>query len=127
MSDDQTQAERDAQLALSYAVKSVNREDAEKRDRTMADAVEFYAMEFLDHLDGSVPRALQAARTACLSAASEVSHPRRWRVSMRAVELARRAAGLTGQAEDDEAGGAGRTGGKDAAATGRAEPEQQPG
>ena len=92
MSDDQTQAERDAQLALSYAVKSVNREDAEKRDRTMADAVEFYAMEFLDHLDGSVPRALQAARTACVSAASEVSHPRRWRVSMRAVELARRAA-----------------------------------
>src|SRR5689334_4912237 len=108
MSDDQTQAERDAQLALSYAVKSVNREDAEKRDRTMADAVEFYAMEFLDHLDGSVPRALQAARTACLSAASEVSHPRRWRVSMRAVELARRAAGLTGPADDDEADAAGQ-------------------
>jgi hypothetical protein len=107
MSDDQTQAERDAQLALSYAVKSVNREDAEKPDRTMADAVEFYAMEFLDHLDGSVPRALQAARTACVSAASEVSHPRRWRVSLRAVELCRRAAGLTGQAEDDEADGTG--------------------
>ena len=127
MSDDQTQAERDAQLALSYAVKSVNREDADKPDRTMADAVEFYAMEFLDHLDGSVPRALQAARTACVSAASEVSHPRRWRVSMRAVELARRAAGLTGSADGGETGAAGKAGGKDAAASRRAEPEQRPG
>jgi hypothetical protein len=94
MSYEQSQAERDAQLALSYAVKSVNREDERPRDRTVADVVEFYAMEFLDHLDGSVPRALSAARAACVSAASEVAHPRRWRVSLRAVELCRRAAGV---------------------------------
>jgi hypothetical protein len=108
MSDDQTQAERDAQLALSYAVKSVNREDTEQqRDRTMADAVEFYAMEFLDHLDGSVPRALMAARAACVSAASEVAHPRRWRVSLRAVELCRRAAGMADRAAADQGGESG--------------------
>jgi hypothetical protein len=95
MSDDETQADRDARVALTYAQTSVKREaDSPRADRTAADAVEAYAMEFLDYLDGSVPRALRAAQAACLSAATEVAHPSRWRAAMRAVELCRRAAGL---------------------------------
>src|SRR6185437_7816953 len=47
-----------------------------------------------DQLDGSVPRALMAAREACVSAATDVAHPGRWRTTVLAVELCRRAAGL---------------------------------
>jgi hypothetical protein len=101
MSDDKSQAEKDAHIAWTKAVKVVDREDQAPADRTMADVVEGYAMELLDQLDGSVPRALSAARAACLAAASEVAHPSRWRTAMRAVELCRRAAGLDG---DDETG-----------------------
>jgi hypothetical protein len=105
MSDDKSQAdpagqaERDAQVALTLA-RSAARRETEARDRTAADIVEGYAMEFLDYLDGSVPRALSAARVACISAAADVAHPARWRASMRAVELCRRAAGLINP--DDE-------------------------
>jgi hypothetical protein len=94
MGDDQKQAERDARVALSYAADCVRREDKARDDRTIADIVEEHAMELLDQLDGSVPRALMAARAACVSAASDVAHPGRWRASMLAVELCRRAAGL---------------------------------
>lgn len=95
MGDEQKQAERDARVALSYAEDCVRREDkARREDRTIADLVEEHAMELLDQLDGSVPRALQAARAACVSAASDVAHPSRWHSSMLAVELCRRAAGL---------------------------------
>jgi hypothetical protein len=108
MSDDESrpagdsQAERDAQVALTYARSAVVREK-EAPGRNPADIVEGFAMEFLDYLDGSVPRALSAARVACLSAAADVAHPARWRASMRAVELCRRAAGLLAP-DDDEPG-----------------------
>ena len=92
MKDDLSQAERDARTALAYAVTSVSREEA--AGHSVADLVEGYATELLEHLDGSVPRALSAARAACVSAAGEVAHPGRWRTAMRAVELCRRAAGL---------------------------------
>jgi hypothetical protein len=101
MGDDESQADRDAQVALAYAVNCVTREDqAPRAGRTVADIVEGYAIDLLDQLDGSVPRALSAARAACLAAASEVAHPGRWRSAMRAVELCRRAAGV---AAPDEA------------------------
>src|SRR5450432_1106119 len=99
MSDDKSQAERDAHIAWAQAVKVVHREDQAPADRTMADIVEGYAMELLDQLDGSVPRALSAARVACIAAAGEISHPSRWRTAMRAVELCRRAAGLDAEEE----------------------------
>jgi hypothetical protein len=103
MSDDQSQAQTDAHVAWTYAVSSVDREEqAPPAERTRADIVEGYAMEFLDYLDGSVPRALSAARAACISAAGEVAHPGRWRTAMRAVELCRRAAGIA--APDDDSG-----------------------
>ena len=93
--DDGGQAERDAHVALTYAARAVTREEqAPAADRTRADIVEGYAMEFLDYLDGSVPRALRAARAACIAAAGEVAHPSRWDTAMRAVELCRRAAGV---------------------------------
>jgi hypothetical protein len=80
----------------------VTRDDAGPRaDRSAADVVEGYAMELLDHLDGSVPRALSAARAACLAAAGEVAHPGRWRTAMLAVELCRRAAHLAGHDGED--------------------------
>jgi hypothetical protein len=95
MGDEQKQAERDANLALSYAEDVVRREDkAPRQPRTIADIVEEHAMELLDQLDGSVPRALMAAREACVSAATDVAHPGRWHTTMLAVELCRRAAGL---------------------------------
>jgi hypothetical protein len=94
---DETQAEKDARVARAFAAASVARDDRGRRpDRSAADAVEGYAMELLDHLDGSVPRALSAARAACLAAAGEVAHPGRWRTAMLAVELCRRAAHLAG-------------------------------
>jgi hypothetical protein len=121
---DETQAEKDARVARAFAAASVAREDASPRaDRRPADLVEGYAMELLDHLDGSVPRAPSAARAACLAAASEVAHPGRWRTAMLAVELCRRAAHLAGHdGPDDEAPaapagplppGPGRAGGPD--------------
>jgi hypothetical protein len=101
---DETQAEKDARVARAFAAASVAREDASPRpDRRPADLVEGYAMELLDHLDGSVPRALSAARAACLAAASEVAHPGRWRTAMLAVELCRRAAHLAGHDGGDPA------------------------
>jgi hypothetical protein len=94
---DETQAEKDARVARAFAAASVAREGLGARAaRSPADAVEGYAMELLDHLDGSVPRALSAARAACLAAAGEVAHPGRWRTAMLAVELCRRAAHLAG-------------------------------
>jgi hypothetical protein len=103
MSEDFRQAERDALIALSYAAKCVTREDkAARADRTVADVVEGYAMDLLEQLDGSVPRALSAARAACIGAASEVAHPGRWRVALRAVELCRRAAGIAAPADAAE-------------------------
>jgi hypothetical protein len=94
-SDSKSQAEHDAHVALTYAVDSMAREKQDPRaGRSPADIVEAYAMELLDQLDGSVPRALSAARAACISAASDVAHPSRWPVAMRAVELCRRAAGI---------------------------------
>jgi len=93
---DETQAEK-ARVARACGAASVTREAAGPRaDRSAADVVEGYAIELLDHLDGSVPRALSAARAACLSAAGEVAHPGRWRTAMLAVELCRRAAHLAG-------------------------------
>jgi hypothetical protein len=101
MSDNESQAEHDAHVALTYAADSMVREKQDPRaGRSAADIVEGYAMELLDQLDGSVPRALSAARAACISAASEVAHPSRWRTAIRAVELCRRAAGI---AAPDEA------------------------
>lgn len=95
MGDEQKQAEHDARVALTYAEDCVRREEKAPREaRTIADIVEEHAMELLDQLDGSVPRALMAAREACVSAASDVAHPGRWRTTMLAVELCRRAAGL---------------------------------
>jgi len=95
MGDEQKQAEHDARVALSYAEDVVRQEDSAPRPaRTIADIVEEHAMELLDQLDGSVPRALMAAREACVSAASDVAHPGRWHTTMLAVELCRRAAGL---------------------------------
>jgi hypothetical protein len=103
MSEDWRQAERDALIALSYAVKCVTREDkAARADHSVADIVEGYAIDFLDQLDGSVPRALSAARAACIAAASEVAHPGRWRVAIRAVELCRGAAGIAATADAPE-------------------------
>ena len=103
MGEDESQAEHDALVALAYAVKCVTREDqGPGGDRTVADIVEGYAMDLLDQLDGSVPRALSAARAACIAAASVVAHPSRWRVSVRAVELCRRAAGIDAPAEAAE-------------------------
>jgi hypothetical protein len=101
----ETEAEKDARVARAFAAASVARQDPSAgADRSRADAIEGYAMELLDHLDGSVPRALSAARAACLSAAADVAHPARWRTSMLAVELCRRAAHLAGHdGPDDEA------------------------
>ena len=93
---DETQAEKDARVARAFAAASMARDDGPRADRSAADLVEGYAMELLDHLDGSVPRALSAARAACLAAAGEVAHPGRWRTAMLAVELCRRAAHLAG-------------------------------
>jgi hypothetical protein len=98
---DETQAEKDARVARAFAAASVARDDGPRADRSAADAVEGYAMELLDHLDGSVPRALSAARAACLAAAGEVAHPGRWRTAMLAVELCRRAAHLAGHEGGD--------------------------
>jgi hypothetical protein len=92
----ESQAEKDALVARAFAAASVAREDDGPAGRRPADMVEGYAMKLLDHLDGSVPRALSAAQAACLSAAGDVAHPGRWRTSMRAVELCRRAAHLAG-------------------------------
>jgi hypothetical protein len=105
---EETQAEKDARVARAFAAASVARGGAGPRaERSPADVVEGYAMELLDHLDGSVPRALSAARAACLSAAGEVAHPARWRTAMLAVELCRRAAHLAGHdGHDDEDPGA---------------------
>jgi hypothetical protein len=102
--NEETQAEKDARVARAFAAASVARKDTGPRpDRSAADAIEGYAMELLDHLDGSVPRALSAARAACLAAAGEVAHPARWRTAMLAVELCRRAAHLAGhEGRDDE-------------------------
>jgi hypothetical protein len=98
MRDDERQAEQDARIARAVAADSLLRERkaAPQPGRTPADRVEGYAMALLDQLDGSVPRALSAARAAALAAADEVTHPTRWRTAMRAVELCRRAAGLPG-------------------------------
>jgi hypothetical protein len=97
MKDDERQAELDASVARRYAADSLRREaEAAHRGRTPADMVEGYAMELLDQLDGSVPRALLAARAAALNAASEVAHPGRWKTAIRAAELCRRAAQLAG-------------------------------
>jgi hypothetical protein len=114
---DETQAEKDARVARAFAAASVAREDAGPRaDHRAADVVEGYAMELLDHLDGSVPRALSAARAACLAAAGEVAHPGRWRTAMLAVELCRRAAHLAGHdGGDPEAPGPAAAGDQDAA------------
>jgi hypothetical protein len=102
-SDSKSQAARDAHVALTYAVDSMAREKQDPRaGRSAADVVEAYAMELLDQLDGSVPRALSAARAACISAASDVAHPSRWPVAMRAVELCRRAAGIAAPDEPAE-------------------------
>jgi hypothetical protein len=92
----ESQAEKDALVARAFAAASVAREDDGPAGRKKADVVEGYAMKLLDHLDGSIPRALSAAQAACLSAAGDVAHPGRWRTSMRAVELCRRAAHLAG-------------------------------
>jgi hypothetical protein len=102
---DETQAEKDARVARAFAAASLARDDGRLRpDRGPADVVEGYAMELLDHLDGSVPRALSAARAACLAAAGEVAHPGRWRTAMLAVELCRRAAHLAGHDGHDGEG-----------------------
>lgn len=101
---DETQAEKDARVARAFAAASMARQEASlHRDHSPADVVEAYAMELLDHLDGSVPRALSAARAACLSAAGEVAHPRRWRTAMLAVELCRHAAHLGGHVGAEDA------------------------
>jgi hypothetical protein len=129
---DETQAEKDARVARAFAAASVGREGVGPRaDRRPADVVEGYAMELLDHLDGSVPRALAAARAACLSAAGEVAHPGRWRTAMLAVELCRRAAHLAGHdghdGGDPEAPGPAATGQEGAAVQrpGQGEPGHQ--
>jgi hypothetical protein len=99
---DETQAEKDARVARAFAAASLAPDGGRPRpDRGPADVVEGYAMELLDHLDGSVPRALSAARAACLAAAGEVAHPGRWRTAMLAVELCRRAAHLAGHDDHD--------------------------
>jgi hypothetical protein len=96
----ESQAEKDAFVARAFAAASLGVEkdagDPGRGGRKPADKVEGYAMELLDHLDGSVPRALSAARVAGLAAAGDVAHPGRWRTSMLAVELCRRAARLAG-------------------------------
>jgi hypothetical protein len=92
----ESQAEKDAFVARAFAAASVAGKEPGRGGRKPADKVEGYAMELLDHLDGSVPRALSAARVACLEAAGDVAHPGRWRTSMLAVELCRRAARLAG-------------------------------
>jgi hypothetical protein len=125
MRDDERQAERDAAVARHLAADSLLRESAARRpgSNKPADMVEGYAMQLLDHLDGSVPRALSAAQAACVAAATEVAHPTRWRAAMRAVELCRHAAhlgGHTAPADDvlprpDPAGPAGFAGLADAA------------
>jgi hypothetical protein len=122
---DETQAEKDARVARAFAAASVAREDTGPRaDRSAADVVEGYAMELLDHLDGSVPRALSAARAACLAAAGEVAHPGRWRTAMLAVELCRRAAHLAGHdGGDPEAPGPAASGRRDAARPDAARPD----
>jgi hypothetical protein len=109
---DETLAEKDARVARAFAAASLARDDGRPRpDSRPADVVEGYAMELLDHLDGSVPRALSAARAACLAAAGEVAHPSRWRTAMLAVELCRRAAHLAGHdGGDPEAPGPAGTG-----------------
>ena len=124
---DETQAEKDARVARAFAAASVAREDASPRtDRKAADVVEGYAMELLDHLDGSVPRALSAARAACLAAAGEVAHPGRWRTAMLAVELCRRAAHLAGHDGDDPvAPGPAAAGHQDAARPAPARPDAE--
>jgi hypothetical protein len=100
---DETQAEKDARVARAFAAASMARGASGPRaDRSAADVVEGYAMELLDHLDGSVPRALSAARAACLAAATEVAHPGRWHTAMLAVELCRRAAHLADRGADPE-------------------------
>ena len=134
---DETQAEKDARVARAFAAATVAREDAGPRadragadragaDRKAADVVEGYAMELLDHLDGSVPRALSAARAACLAAAGEVAHPGRWRTAMLAVELCRRAAHLAGHdGGDPEAPGPAAAGHQDAARPAPARPDAE--
>lgn len=129
---DETQAEKDARVARAFAAATVAREDAGPRadragaDRKAADVVEGYAMELLDHLDGSVPRALSAARAACLAAAGEVAHPGRWRTAMLAVELCRRAAHLAGHDGDDPvAPGPAAAGHQDAARPAPARPDAE--
>lgn len=105
MRDDERQAELDASVARRIAADLLQREAEPARSgRNPADLVEGYAMELLDHLDGSVPRALHAARAATMAAASDVAHPRRWKTAIRAAELCRRAAHLAGHrpAEDDD-------------------------
>jgi hypothetical protein len=92
----ESQADKDALVARAFAAASVAREQDGPAGRKPADLVEGYAMRLLDHLDGSVARALSAAQAACLSAAADVAHPARWRTSIRAVELCRHAAHLAG-------------------------------
>jgi hypothetical protein len=107
----ETEAEKDARVARAFAAASVARPDPPPgTGRSRADVIEGYAMELLDHLDGSVPRALSAARAACLSAAGDVAHPARWRTSMLAVELCRRAAHLAGHDGRDDGASAGPAG-----------------
>jgi hypothetical protein len=100
----ESQAEKDAFVARAFAAASLAGEDAGRAGRRPADRVESYAMELLDRLDGSVPRALSAARVATATAASDAAHPGRWRTSMLAVELCRRAARLAGHDGADDAG-----------------------
>jgi hypothetical protein len=92
---EQTQAQRDAQTAWSYAVNCVMAEERPQRiGRTPAEVFDDYATDVGDQLGGDRDRLLAAARAACIAAAEEVGYPGRWRSAIRAVELCQRAAAM---------------------------------
>ena len=89
----QTQAERDAHAAWTYATGCVIREDqAARAGTTAARVIDDYASDLADQIDGDRARLYAAVRQACIAAAEHVASPAGWRSALRAVELCRRAA-----------------------------------
>lgn len=97
----ETQAERDAHTAWTYAINVVLLEDkGGLPGRSMPEVFDDYATDLLKQLGGDHERCIAAARSACIAAAEHVDAPGLWRPGLRAVELCQRAAHLASHPEE---------------------------
>lgn len=89
----ETQAQRDARTAWTFAISCVVREGQVPRiGRGAAELADDYATDLCDQLGGDTARLFAAAREACIAAVAHVEYPGAWRSSLLAVELCQRAA-----------------------------------